>query len=75
MILKIIGFFALVYLAVEYMPLILEDILSFAKRLDKDISETVLWPKMHDRGIRYRPFMKFNNTKYKMTLKNKLNDT
>ena len=54
--------------------LILEDILSFAKRLDKDISETVLWPKMHDRVIRYRPFMKFNNTKYKMTLKNKLKD-
>ena len=54
--------------------LILEDILSFAKRLDKDISETVLWPKMHDRVIRYRPFMKFNNTKYKMTLKNKLKE-
>jgi len=53
---------------------ILEDILSFSKRLDKDISETVLWPKMHDRTIRYRPFMKFNNTKYKMTLKNKLKD-
>ena len=53
---------------------ILEDILSFAKRLDKDISETVLWPKMHDRVVRYRPFMKFNNTKYKMTLKNKLKD-
>ena len=54
--------------------LILEDILSFAKRLDKDISETVLWPKMHDRVVRYRPFMKFNNTKYKMTLKNKLKE-
>jgi len=53
---------------------ILEDILSFAKQLDKDISETVLWPKMHDRVIRYRPFMKFNNTKYKMTLKNKLKE-
>ena len=53
---------------------ILEDILSFSKRLDKDISETVLWPKMHDRVIRYRPFMKFNNTKYKMTLKNKLKE-
>ena len=53
---------------------ILEDILSFAKRLDKDISETVLWPKMHDRAVRYRPFMKFNNTKYKMTLKNKLKE-
>jgi hypothetical protein len=53
---------------------ILEDILSFAKRLDKDISETVLWPKMHDRMERYKPFMKFNSTKYKMTLRNKLKD-
>ena len=53
---------------------ILEDILSFANRLDKQISETVLWPKMHDRMIRYRPFMKFNNTKYKMTLRNKLKE-
>jgi hypothetical protein len=53
---------------------ILEDILSFANRLDKQISETVLWPKLHDRMERYRPFMKFNNTKYKMTLKNKLKD-
>jgi hypothetical protein len=53
---------------------ILEDILSFANRLDKQISETVLWPKLHDRMERYRPFMKFNNTKYKMTLKKKLKD-
>ena len=53
---------------------ILEDILSFAKRLDKEISETVLWPKLHDRMLRYRPFMKFNNTKYKMTLRNKLKE-
>jgi hypothetical protein len=53
---------------------ILEDILSFANRLDKQISETVLWPKLHDRMERYRPFMKFNNTKYKMTLKNKLKE-
>ena len=53
---------------------ILEDILSFAKRLDKEISETVLWPKLHDRMLRYRPFMNFNNTKYKITLRNKLKE-
>ena len=53
---------------------ILEDILSFAKRLDKEISETVLWPKLHDRMVRYRPFLKFNVTKYKVTLRNKLKD-
>ena len=53
---------------------ILEDILSFANRLDKQISETVLWPKLHDRMERYRPFMKFNNTKYKMTLRKKVKE-
>ena len=53
---------------------ILEDILSFAKRLDKEISETVLWPKLHDRMLRYRPFMNFNTTKYKITLRNKLKE-
>ena len=53
---------------------ILEDILSFAKRLDKEISETVLWPKLHDRMVRYRPFLKFNVTKYKITLRNKLKE-
>ena len=37
---------------------ILEDILSFANRLDKDILETVLWPKMHDRMARYKPNFK-----------------
>jgi hypothetical protein len=53
---------------------ILEDILSFAKRLDKEISETVLWPKLHNRMVRYRPFLKFNVTKYKITLRNKLKE-
>ena len=53
---------------------ILEDLLSFSKRLNKDINETVLWPKLHERIRRYRPFMHFNITKYKITLRNKLKD-
>ena len=53
---------------------ILEDLLSFSKRLNEDISETVLWPKLHDRMERYRPFLKFNITKYRVTLRNKLKD-
>ena len=53
---------------------ILEDLLSFSKRLNEDISETVLWPKLYDRIVRYRPFLKFNITKYKVTLRNKLKD-
>ena len=54
--------------------LILDDILRFSKRLNKDIKEKVLWPKLCDRMIRYKPFLSYNITKYKMTLKNKIKD-
>ena len=53
--------------------LILDDILSFTKQLNKNISEKVLCPKLYDRMIRYKPFLNYNLTKYKMTLKRKLN--
>ena len=53
---------------------ILEDLLSFSKRLNEDISETVLWPKLYDRMVRYRPFLKYNVTKYKVSLRNKLKE-
>ena len=52
--------------------LILDDILSFTKQLNKNISEKVLWPKLYDRMIRYRAFLNYNLTKYKITLKRKL---
>ena len=54
--------------------LILDDILRFSKRLNKTISEKVLWPKICDRMIRYKPFLSYNITKYKLTLKNKIKD-
>ena len=52
--------------------LILDEILSFTKQLNKNISEKVLWPKLYDRMIRYKSFLNYNLTKYKMTLKRKL---
>ena len=54
---------------------ILEDLLSFSERLNKEISETVLWPKLYDRIVRYRPFLHYNITKYRVTLRNKLKET
>ena len=54
--------------------LILDDILKFSKRLNKTISEKVLWLKLYDRMIRYKPFLKYNMTKYKMTLKKKIKE-
>ena len=54
--------------------IILDDILKFSKRLNKNIKETVIWPKLYERMIRYKPFMKYNTTKYKMTLKKKVKE-
>ena len=54
--------------------IILDDILSFSKRLNKNIGEKVLWPKMYDRMIRYKPFLTYNVTKYKKTLRDKLKE-
>ena len=54
--------------------IILDDILSFTKQLNKNISEKVLWPKLYDRMIRYKPFLKYNVTKYKKSLRDKLKE-
>tara|TARA_Y200000002_G_scaffold253812_1_gene210353 strand:+ start:154 stop:429 length:276 start_codon:yes stop_codon:yes gene_type:complete len=54
--------------------IILDDILKFSKRLNKSIKEKVIWPKLHDRMIRYKPFLKYNITKFKMTLKKKVKE-
>ena len=54
--------------------IILDDILKFSKRLNKSIKETVIWPKMYERMIRYKPFLKYNITKYKLTLKKKIKE-
>ena len=54
--------------------IILDDILKFTKKLNKDITEKVLWPKLFDRMKRYKPFPSYNITKYKMSLKDKLKE-
>ncbi len=54
--------------------IILDDILSFSKQLNKNITEKVLWPKLYDRMIRYKPFLKYNVTKYKKSLRDKLKE-
>ena len=54
--------------------IILDDILKFTKKLNKDITEKVLWPKLFDRMKRYKPFLSYNITKYKMSLKSKLKE-
>ena len=52
--------------------IILDDILA-SKRLNRTIKEKS-WPKLYDRMMRYKPFLKYNTTKYKMTLKKKVKE-
>ena len=40
----------------------------------KDDGEKVIWPKLYDRMIRYKPFLSYNITKYKLTLKKKVKE-
>ena len=54
--------------------IILDDILKFTKRLNKDITEKVLWPKLFDRMKRYKPFLSYNITKFKISLRDKLKE-
>ena len=54
--------------------IILDDILKFTKKLNKNITEKVLWPKLFDRMIRYKPFLSYNITKYKISLRDKLKE-
>ena len=54
--------------------IILDDILKFTKKLNKDITEKVLWPKLFDRMKRYKPFLSYNTTKYKISLRDKMKD-
>ena len=54
--------------------IILDDILKFTKKLNKDITEKVLWPKLFDRMKRYKPFLSYNITKYKISLRDKLKE-
>ena len=54
--------------------IILDDILNFSRQLNKSITEKVLWPKLYERMIRYKPFLKYNTTKYKQIQKKKIKE-
>ena len=54
--------------------IILDDILRFTKKLNKNIKEKVLWPKLFDRMKRYNPFLSYNITKYKISLRDKMKE-
>ena len=48
---------------------VLENMLKYIKDFDKHISDTIIWPSLRTRIIKYKPFIKYNETKLKWTLK------
>ena len=54
--------------------IILDDILRFTKKLNKNIKEKVLWTKLFYRMKRYKPFLSYNITKYKISLRDKMKE-
>lgn len=52
--------------------IVLDDMLGFTKRLDKQISEKLFWPKIKKLMVKYRPFLNINYTKLKFSLKEKI---
>ena len=53
---------------------ILNDILNYTKQFNKEIGETVIWPKKYKLLLKYKPFLKYNITKMKMIIKKKINE-
>ena len=53
---------------------ILNDILNYTKQFNKEIGETVIWPKKYKLLMNYKPFLKYNSTKMKMIIKKKINE-
>ena len=49
--------------------IILDTILSFVSRWDKEIKETIIWPEISKKLKKLKPFMNFNLTKCKFILK------
>lgn len=50
---------------------IIDDILKFAKYLDKNVSDTIIWPGAHMKMVKYRSFLKYDKFKMRKILKEK----
>jgi hypothetical protein len=49
--------------------IIMDQIFSFSKNWDKEISETVIWPEISSKIAKLKQFIKFNRTKCKFIMK------
>ena len=43
--------------------------LNYIKDFDKHISDTIIWPQLKNKISKYAPFINYNETKMKLTLK------
>ena len=48
---------------------ILDSILGFVERENKKITDTIIWPEIYRKIMKYRPFVKFDRNKYLNLLK------
>ena len=49
---------------------ILNKFLNFIPKWDQKISDEFIWPTVKNRIVKYEPFLEYDKTKFKNTLKN-----
>ena len=48
---------------------VLQDMLNYIRDFDRHITDTIIWPQLKTKILKYKPFVNFNQTKLKLTLK------
>jgi len=48
---------------------VLQDMLNYIRDFDKHITDTIIWPQLKTKILKYKPFINYNQTKLKLTLK------
>ena len=48
---------------------ILQNMLNYVKRFDKTIKDTIIWPQLKTKIVKYGPFIKYNPERMKLILK------
>jgi hypothetical protein len=49
--------------------IILDDILGFSKHWNKEIEDTILWPSIYQKMVKYKPFISYDKNKCRKVLK------
>ena len=48
---------------------VLQNMFNYIKDFDKHISDTIIWPQLKTKVLKYKPFLQYNETKLKLKLK------